>query len=175
MFGYDNVRLDSHVERRINESEAVVVRRIFGLCADGHGYSRIAKLLNAERAPAPRPQQGRPSGWSPSTVHEILKRPIYRGELIWNRTRKRDRWGQHDQQPRRPDEWLRLDAPHLRIVSDDVWCAAHERLTGIRRQLERATGRPIGGAHGARDGAGTSRRTSCPGLRGAPSAAADSA
>jgi site-specific DNA recombinase len=43
VFGYDNVEiLDAegrrhHVERRINEAEAVVVRRIFDLCAAGQG------------------------------------------------------------------------------------------------------------------------------------------
>ena len=35
VFGYDNVRVDGHVERRINEPEADVVRRIFDLCAAG--------------------------------------------------------------------------------------------------------------------------------------------
>ena len=68
VFGYDNVEVladgkRSHVERRINEAEAAVVRRIFELSASGAGLTRIAKTLNAEGAPAPRPQQGRPTGW----------------------------------------------------------------------------------------------------------------
>src|SRR5580765_6573755 len=38
VFGYDNERIDgSHVRRVINEAEAAVVRRIFDLCAKGHG------------------------------------------------------------------------------------------------------------------------------------------
>ena len=36
-FGYDNVRVDGHVERRINKAEAGVVRQIFQFCADGVG------------------------------------------------------------------------------------------------------------------------------------------
>jgi site-specific DNA recombinase len=61
VFGYDNVEIvdaagaRSHVERRINEPEAAVVRRIFELCAAGTGYTRITKLLNAERSPSPTP------------------------------------------------------------------------------------------------------------------------
>src|SRR2546425_4092995 len=94
------VFLRSHVERRLNDAEAAVVRRIFELCAAGTGYTRIAKLLNAERAPAPRPQQSRPAGWAPTTVNEILHRSLYRGEVTWNRTRKRNRWGQHNQTAR---------------------------------------------------------------------------
>ena len=76
VFGYDNVEvLDadgqrSHVERRINEAEAAVVRRIFEMCAAGAGLTRITKTLNADGVPAPRPQQGRPRGWAPSTVRD---------------------------------------------------------------------------------------------------------
>ena len=130
--GYDNVRVDGHVERRINESEAEVVRRIFALSAAGTGYTRITKLLNAERALAPRPQQARPSGWSPSSVNEVLHRPLYRGEIVWNKTRKRDAEGKTATTVRPESEWLRLDRPELRIVSEDVWRAAHERLRGTR-------------------------------------------
>ena len=150
VFGYDNVSVvdasgrRSHVERHINEAEAAIVRRIFDLCADGTGYTRIAKLLNAERAPAPRPQQGRPAGWAPSTINDILHRSMYRGELVWNRTRKRDRWGQHRQAPRPDDEVLRQAAPALRIVSDDQWHAAHTRLNGIRTHLIEASGGKLG-------------------------------
>ena len=60
VFGYDNIEIldahgkRSHVERAVNASEAVIVRRIFDLCAAGTGYTRIAKMLNAEHAPMPR-------------------------------------------------------------------------------------------------------------------------
>jgi len=120
VFGYDNVRVDGHVERRINEPQAAVVRRIFELCAAGTGYTRIAKRLNSEHAPAPRPQQQRPSGWSTSTVYEVLHRPLYRGEVVWNKTRKRDAEGKTAVSSRPESEWLRLDRPDLRIVSDEV-------------------------------------------------------
>src|SRR5689334_15084252 len=100
VFGYDNVDIPgpagkrSHVERRINEAEAAIVRRIFQMCADGVGKIRIAKRLNAEGALAPRAQQGRPSAWCASSVREVLYRPLYRGAIVWNRTKKRDSWGQ---------------------------------------------------------------------------------
>jgi DNA invertase Pin-like site-specific DNA recombinase len=45
-FGYDNVRVNGHVERRINEPQAAVIRRIFELCAAGHGQIAIAHQLN---------------------------------------------------------------------------------------------------------------------------------
>ena len=144
-FGYDNVEIvgpdgrRSHVERRINEAEAAVVRRIFRLCAEGVGQVRIAKQLNADGAIAPRAQQGRPRAWSPSSIHAILFRDLYRGVITWNRTQKRNRWGQHKQSARPTNEWLEVPAPTLRIIADDAWQAAHRRLDASRAQYERDT------------------------------------
>jgi DNA invertase Pin-like site-specific DNA recombinase len=73
-FGYRNVEIigadgrRSHVERGIEPVEADVIRRIFQLSADGYGMKAIAKQLNADRAPSPRPQQGRSQSWAPSSV-----------------------------------------------------------------------------------------------------------
>jgi hypothetical protein len=93
--GYDNLRTDEGaVVRVVNEREPAVVCRIFQLCAQGHGMRGIVQQLNEEAAPCPRPQCGRPAGWAPSSVREVLYRPLYRGELVWNRSRKRDTWGQ---------------------------------------------------------------------------------
>ena len=67
MFGYDNERTNSHMERRINEREAAVVRQIFERYAAGQGFRTIAHELNDAHVPAPRPQPHRPSGWAPSS------------------------------------------------------------------------------------------------------------
>lgn len=148
-FGYDNVEVvgptgkRSHVERRINEAEATVVKRIFEESANGTGLSRIAKRLNADHAVAPRPQQGRVAGWCPSSVREILFRPLYRGEFVWNQSRKRDVWGQHRQSARPETEWLRVPVPHLRIVDDDLWTRAHDRITLISQRMKTAWGAPM--------------------------------
>jgi Recombinase len=45
----------SHFERRINNEEAEVIKKIFRLYREGHGFTTIAKTLNAEHAPCPRP------------------------------------------------------------------------------------------------------------------------
>jgi len=141
----------SHVERAIAPGEAAVVERIFTLAAHGWGVKRIASTLNTEAAPAPTPRRaGRPRGWAPSSVREILAREVYRGVLVWNRSRKRDSWGQKRQRPRDESEWLRVETPALRIVSDELWQAAHAQLDG-RRALYLATnkgrafGRPASG------------------------------
>jgi site-specific DNA recombinase len=156
VFGYDNVNVlaadgsRSHVERRINEAEADIVCRIFRLSADGRGLTSIAKLLNTEGAVSPRSQQGRPRSWAPSSVREVLHRDLYRGEIVWNRTRKRNAWGQVQQRERGSAEWIRIPAPELRIVPDELWAAAHERISRIRASYLRGTdgrlwGRPLRG------------------------------
>jgi site-specific DNA recombinase len=90
VFGYDNLTIvadsgkKSHVERRINEPQARIIREIFDRYASGWGYARIAKALNTAHAPSPRPTEDRPAGWSPSSVRSILRRDLYRGVLLWN-------------------------------------------------------------------------------------------
>src|SRR5262245_12741172 len=99
VFGYDNARVNGHVERRVNETEAAVVRRVFERSAAGAGLRSIAHELNAATAAAPTPRRtGRPRGWSPSSVREVLYRETYRGVVVYNRTRKRDRWGRKRQE-----------------------------------------------------------------------------
>ena len=134
-FGYRNVREVSGVRREIESAEADVVRQIFELAALGIGYKGISRRLNDEGAVCPRAQRGRPPGWAPSSVREVLQRSTYRGEIIWNQSRKRDAWGQHRQTARPATEWIRIPAPYLQIVSDDLWRVAHRQM---ERQRARA-------------------------------------
>ena len=53
-YGYTNVPVDGHVERRINPAEAAVIGRIFELFAAGSSSRQIAKQLNAAGVPGPR-------------------------------------------------------------------------------------------------------------------------
>src|SRR5262249_59076705 len=78
-----------------------------------------------------------------TTVREAINRPLYRGEVVWNRTRKRDRWGVQKTTSRPAGEWLRQHVPALQIVSDNLWRTVHERLNGVRRRI---TVRPGGHA-----------------------------
>jgi site-specific DNA recombinase len=113
------------------------------------GLTSIAKGLNAEAAACPRSQQGRPRGWAPSSVREVLYRELYRGVIVWNRTCKRDNWGKHRPRARAEQEWIRTTAPELRIVDEALWTSVHERLDATRRRYLRLNngrllGRPPG-------------------------------
>src|SRR5262249_36873140 len=88
VYGYDNISIMAddlgsdgrpkriHVERRINENEAVVVRHIFQLYASGVGLTTLAKILNRDHI---RPPRGGCHGWAPSAIREILHRELYHG------------------------------------------------------------------------------------------------
>jgi DNA invertase Pin-like site-specific DNA recombinase len=172
VFGFDNVDVvdasgrRSHVERRINDAEAAIVRRVFELSAAGVGQARIAKQLNADGTAAPRSQQGRPAGWAASSVHEVLFRELYRGVIVWRRTRKRNQWGEKRVADRPQTDWLRVDAPELRIVPEALWQATHARIAQSRAHYQAAT-------KGAPAGQRTSTlNTSC---QGSPSAGAATA
>ena len=58
----------------------------------------------------------------------MLYRALYRGQIVYGKTR----WEYKQGGKRKVDvpeaEWITLDAPELRIISDTLWTAAHERM-----------------------------------------------
>ena len=150
-FGYDNVAMrgdtevaegapHDYVTRRINEHEAGIVRGIFRAYADGWGMVKIAKTLNlapghmdlsreyfvGQRVAPPR---GKASGWSPTLIREMLYRQPYRGEIVWGRVTHTDRGGRAGVVVKRDErEWVRREAPELRIIPEPLWAAVQARL-----------------------------------------------
>jgi DNA invertase Pin-like site-specific DNA recombinase len=150
-FGYENVTIEgakgerSHVKRRINEAEAAIVRQIYELYAGGQGLVSIAKQLNFEGAPCPRARVGRVEGWSPSSVREVIRRPLYRGAMVWNKTKRRDQWGQMRFSRREASEWITVDAPELRIVTPELAATVDEPIASMHSRMVRlGDGRLLG-------------------------------
>ncbi len=148
VYGYRNVRRDDHVDREIFPAEAAVVRRIFDEIAGGRGFARIARGLNADGVPSP----GRGRGWAMTGVRAIAFREIYRGRYVYGQTRWVDRGGTKVKQDCPPAEWVTLDAPALRIVTEEAWTAAHARLERTRQTYV------VGGRLGGRPDAGIEAR-----------------
>ena len=163
VFGYRNVDimngtdqhgrpLRSHVEREIDAVEAAVVVRIFELYASGLGLKAIAKRLTNEGAAHPKRFRRTDGltpivGWSPSTIRTILGRELYHGVLVWNRSRKRDDWGQVDQRRRPKEDWVSVPVEDLQIVSEDLWTRVRSRRADtetrtLRFDSGRISGRP---------------------------------
>src|SRR6185503_12257117 len=129
VYGYNNVEVlatdgtRASVSRQVNPEQAAVVRRIFELYAAGTGMLTLAHRLNEEGVKPPR---GR--GWAPSGIREMLHRPLYRGEVVWNRSQKIVKGGTKKQRKRPESEWLTFTAPELRIIPDNLWQRVKARL-----------------------------------------------
>ena len=136
----------------IHEEEAEIVRRVFSLYAGGMSPRRIAALLNAEGIPPPgarwRNRKGVASRtWSHGAIAGartkgigILNNEKYAGRLVWNRStwpRDPERDGKQVRRELPEERWVVRDAPHLRIVPEDLWAAVKAR----QRQCSRAGSR----------------------------------
>jgi len=155
VLGYDNVRQGDGgpVIRVVNEGEAAIVRRIFEMAAGGKGLLRTAKALNAEGIKNPTGQdRGKPTKrsdqWSSTGIRDILHRELYRGVVVYGKTRNEYRKGKRIAIA--GDAQIKLDRPALRIVSDELWQAAHERMEAthavyLRRTGGRLNGKPASG------------------------------
>ena len=141
-YGYEVVRAyDASGEpvrgdRRINEDQAIVVRRIFSMFAAGSSPIAIAKALNIESVPGP---DGR--AWRDTTIRGhalrgtgILRNELYVGRLVWNRMRfvRDPATGKRVSRPNPENQWTRADVPELRILDDQVWDETQGRLGAIR-------------------------------------------
>jgi Recombinase/Recombinase zinc beta ribbon domain len=73
-------------------------------------------------------------------LRDVLCRELYRGRIVWNKSKKRDRWGKVKQTKNPEAMWITKPAPELRIIPDAVWNAAHKRLQEARASYLRATG-----------------------------------
>jgi site-specific DNA recombinase len=135
-YGYTVIRDgEDRGRRRINETEAAIVRRIFQEYVNGDSPLAIVARLNAERVASPRGGQ-----WNASTINGSRKRlngllnnPLYAGRLIYNRQRfeKDPATGRRQAKPNSPDRWLEQSIPELTIVPTDLFAAAQARRDSV--------------------------------------------
>ena len=136
-YGYDVLReLDTRGEiirgeRRVNEQQAAIVRRIFQDYKNGLSPKAIAARLNAEQVEGPSGL-----GWSASTITGnwqrgtgILNNEMYIGELVWNRVSypKDPRTGRKVSRLNPESEWIRKTVPEMRILDQGLWDAVKGR------------------------------------------------
>jgi site-specific DNA recombinase len=92
VLGYKNVGPVKQRQRVIDPEEAALVPRIFELSASGMGYLKIATTLNRDGVKNPAGQDRsnatkRSDQFSASGIKAILGRELYRGKLVYGRTR----------------------------------------------------------------------------------------
>ena len=141
-FGYSSLKADDGSARlEINSGEAEIINRIYRLYAESaYSMKRIAHTLNTEGVLSPQPQKGRLGrSWCISSVRHILLNPRYTGKTIWN-TRRKVRVpgsGKRVFRPRPESEWLTIEAPHLRVVTDELAAAVRNRLERVKTAFGR--------------------------------------
>ena len=148
VYGYDNIEIKEGdrrvcVEYKINDAQAVVICEIFTRYARGEGLRAIVRDLNARRVPPPRAGTRGTGSWSISALWSMLRRERYRGILTWNKREKTYKGGTKVRVPRDKSEWTRFEAPHLRIIDDELWLAAHAQMRQLTKQRSpKRGGRP---------------------------------
>jgi len=148
-YGYDVVkRLDGNGEpvtgeRKINEAEATIIRRIFREFAAGKSPKAIATDLNRDNIPGPNGKD-----WGGTTIRGHVKRgtgiihnELYVGVIVWNRLRyiKNPETGKRVSRINPEAEWIRTEVPKLRIVDDELWQAVRQRQQEIAEKFENVT------------------------------------
>ena len=136
-FGYDTFSVGDGNSKQfiVNENEAAIVRRIFESYSRGLSLQKIAGELNAEGVRPPRPRKGkRFVTWCHTGIREMLRRELYIGRIVWNRSRflKRPGTNRRVRRQRPQSEWRFRDVPSLRIVSDELWNAVALRREKIK-------------------------------------------
>ena len=145
-FGYRTVKSeDGSARLHVEPEEAATILRIYEMNTGGLSLKRIAWQLNSEGVRSPQPQKGRVSrSWCTSSIRTILTNERYLGKLVWNKKRKIRVPGTNRRvyRPRPESEWVTVEAPHLRIVSDELWTSVRRRFKLVREMWGRKNGKP---------------------------------
>jgi site-specific DNA recombinase len=121
------------VRQEILPEQAEVVTKIMEMRANGLSFGRIAKTLKAEGIVPPwNPNKAGIPAWYASTIKEITRNELYRGWRVWNRTQNgfNQAEGKKSKTSRPESEWVRVEVPDLRIISDELW----EKVQAVNRR-----------------------------------------
>ena len=145
IYGYSSEQDGEYWKKVIDDEQAPVVKEIFERYANGESAKNIVRDFNGRGVPSPgsywKNVKRRSIGWSHTTLlgsHTkatgILRNPIYKGLVTWNKRRGKKVPGTGRRiQKRRPDsEWIGVQDESVRIVSDELWQCVQNRLRVAR-------------------------------------------
>jgi DNA invertase Pin-like site-specific DNA recombinase len=115
-----------------------VVKRIFDLCINGYGIRYTAELLNNEGVPTMLGAK-----WNSSNIASLLKNPVYRGALVYNKRTSGALFGMDAQGKLRPKQgkgtasnpqvdWIIEDGVHEPLVSQETFDSAQRAMAKRR-------------------------------------------
>ncbi len=128
IYGYD--RVDRYTLKP-NPDEARTVRLIFELYTEqAMGSGKIADYLNSLLIPT----RSRKSGWTQSSISEMLKNQIYIGKVINRKSYVADfLTSRRSHNP--SEEWIAVDRPDFRLISDELFEKTQNEI--IRRNEQK--------------------------------------
>ena len=117
--GYD---VDPNTKKLvINEAEAIIVRKIFTLAADGYGYGRIIQELNSCGYTT---KAGKPFG--KNSLYDLIQNERYYGLYSFNKRAKRSSSNTRNMRRFKDEsEIIRIENGNPAIVSKDLWDRAN--------------------------------------------------
>ena len=127
-------------DRRIDETEAQTIRRIFEEYNAGQSPKSIAHRLNREGIPGPNGGK-----WGPSTIYGnwrrgtgILNNELYAGRIVWNRQRyiKDPSSGKRQARLNPEHKWVTEEVPSLQIVDHVLWKLVRDKQLSTRRLIK---------------------------------------
>lgn len=105
----------------INENEAIIVRKIFQMAADGCGYNTIIKELNACGYTT---KAGNPFG--KNSLYDLLKNERYYGLFVFNkRSRRSSKNTRNARKFKDESEIIRIENGNPAIISKDLYIRAN--------------------------------------------------
>jgi len=126
-YGYELIASDVYNRKNINlrkmiqnQFESNVVKDIYRLAyEEGYGGARIALSLNESKIPS---RNG--NGWRAAVVNRILRNPIYKGYLTFNKTSSTN----DAQYINSIDKWIVSENQNLEwtIIDEDIWSEVQE-------------------------------------------------
>lgn len=113
----------------VDEAQAEVVRRIFGMRAAGLSPKMITIALNRAGT-----LTGKLCHWSERHVRDIMTNPRYMGVLVYNRYRsgKHPKTGKRQYLLRPRKDWIVTEVPDARIVDQKLWEQVQQITEGRR-------------------------------------------
>lgn len=112
----------------IDEDKAPIIKLIFSMYANGHGYGEIIDKLNKKGY---KTQTGRSFG--KNSLHEILKNEKYRGIYIFNRAAKKLAGKRNNHASKKEEDIIKIEGGMPRIVDNETWERVRKRMKDNKR------------------------------------------
>ena len=154
IYGYKHSETDKNLWV-IDDEAAEVVRKIFHLCIDGYGPSKIARIITQEGIPTPTAyalSQGRDNGhknanlnrWGMETISGILEKPEYAGHTVNFRTHVKS-YKNKKRVDNPKEDWLIFENTHEAIVTQQEFDLVQELRKNKRRPTKHEEVNPFSG------------------------------